>query len=114
MTQLDVAREVEVGQQTVGRWENGDVPQRRHWARIAEFLGLGAEAEVRAILEADQAGGNVVHLPGSERLADVRATSSQHQALVAAITERVKMDGKLSDAEVAFFRDLLEIPEARA
>lgn len=112
MTQMDLARELGVGQQTVGRWENGDVPQRRHWAALAAFLGLEGQAEIRSILSADQAGGTVVQLPGSQRLADLRGNDPNRDRLQAAIIERVS-HGPLSDAEISFFRDLLHLPEGR-
>jgi transcriptional regulator with XRE-family HTH domain len=112
MTQMDVARELQVGQQTVGRWENGDVPQRRHWAAIASFLGLADESDVRSILAASETGATVVQLPGTHRLADVGSADPRQEQLLTAITQRVSQ-GPLSETEIAFLRELLGLLDGR-
>lgn len=108
MTQAQVGKEFfGVGQQTIGRWENGDPPKWQQWGKVAKFLGLEHEDDVRRLLEYDS--GNLSWLPGASAV-----TSEQQEdgraALLAAYSERARTGPPLSEAEIDFVRELMGFP----
>ena len=96
MSQADLARYLGTTQQTVGRWETGQVPQPRWRVRIDEFLSDGPEGEV-------------LTFPSMGAASRDAADLNELQAVVVrGVAERMA-HGQLSDREAVLVEVLMEL-----
>jgi transcriptional regulator with XRE-family HTH domain len=105
--QEDVARTLQVTQQTVARWEAGDVPQRRLHRPLADFLGIDLDAFYE-LLETEPRRLNLVALrdpsaPATEHSDDLTAAQ---QSLLDAVIKRIDAGVPIGAEEMQFFRGL--------
>lgn len=92
--------------QTVSAWERGTKPQRRHYAKLAVFLGLPDERAVEALLsddvsEADDA-------PTSQPPVPAATAELQRRAVEAVVLQLEVLKWRPSDELAGLLRDLLE------
>ena len=101
---MDLARELQVTQQTVARWESGDVPQRRLHVEIANFLGLDLDSFYSLIDDAPTV--NVVRLHPPETFYAPQPTTAvtpEQERLLDALVERLRI-APLRNEEMEFYR----------
>jgi transcriptional regulator with XRE-family HTH domain len=104
-TQSQLADYCHVRTQTVSAWERGHAPQRRFYARIADFLNLKTVQEVEALLH-DNRGSGAETVPASPQ--QPSPTRTEYQGLVLdAVVRQLKTGRKPSPELTQLFRDLL-------
>lgn len=76
-TQGDLASALGVSQTTIARWETDGIPSRRHYAALAELLGVSVGEVAELALGEEE-----TTTPG-ERLAAIEATLAElHEAIL--------------------------------
>ena len=102
--QGQLAEHFEVRTQTVSAWERGQAPQRRFFAKIAEFLELPDERAVEVLLLGKDTTGRELPSSGS----DAPAPRTEVQELVVeAIARQLKTGRKPSSDLAKLFLELM-------
>ena len=112
-TQAQLAARLGISRpQTVSGWERGTKPQRRHYAKIAAFLGLPDERAVEALLSGDPSG--VDDVPASQSSQPPTTTELQRRAVEAIVFQLEGSKWKPSDKLAQLLNDLLSGPSSQA
>lgn len=91
--------------QTVSAWERGTKPQRRHYAKLAVFLGLPDERAVEALLSGVSEADDV---PTSQPPVPAATAELQRRAVEAVVLQLEALKWRPSDELAGLLRDLLE------
>jgi transcriptional regulator with XRE-family HTH domain len=106
-TQAELAKFLGIRRpQTVSGWERGTKPQRRHYAKIAVFLGLPDERAVEALLSGDASG--VDDVPTSQPPTPAATSELQRRAVEAIVFQLEGSKWKPSDDLAQLLNGLLD------
>lgn len=119
-TQSEVAERMNVGAQTVARWERGDVPQRRHWDHLSSFFGFPDDEPLRAMLRTPAGSGTVrglrlvAHDAEAQSQAEApptpaRSAEERLGAILDSYERRIAEGRTLTAPELDFLRDALGV-----
>lgn len=105
-TQAELAAHLGISRpQTVSGWERGTKPQRRHYAKLAAFLGLPDERAVAALVAGDVSG--VAEAPTSQSSPPPTTTELQRRAVEAVVFQLEASKRRPSDELAGLLRELL-------